>query len=59
MKIHLVETMDEVLKLVLTRELPEKAPGPVRLDRKADEAEAGAETSDRPGRAGEGTVPAH
>jgi ATP-dependent Lon protease len=37
MTIHLVETMDEVLKIALTRELPKK-PGENR-DAKADEAE--------------------
>ncbi|MCX6561843.1 MAG: endopeptidase La [Candidatus Aminicenantes bacterium] len=45
MKIHLVETMDDVLKLVLTRELP-LAPGPARpgggkTDVRAGETPAG------------------
>ena len=42
MTIHLVETMDEVLKLVLTRDLPDAIN---MLDRKAGEAKAGPDSS--------------
>jgi ATP-dependent Lon protease len=52
MKIHLVETMDDVLKIVLTRDLP---PAPVRPEAVATEARTGetpagaaAEAKERP-----------
>jgi ATP-dependent Lon protease len=42
MTIHLVETMDEVLKLVLTRDLPDAIN---MLDRKTAETKAGPDSS--------------
>ncbi len=54
MKIHLVETMDDVFKIVLTRDLP-PAPGPARPEAATNEARTGetpagaaAEAKDRP-----------